>query len=213
MKHIINKISVIFIVTLIGLAGSSAAYAMWWDDLHLDVTISSGDVEWIYTGILYIDQEGDNNDWHCNPGFVGGNFWQGDKHVGWTNAYLVDDHHARVELFNVYPCYFTMISMYMKVVGSIPIHIQSVTYTTDTETITIDTGTPIHELDLDGNGFPDIEIWWKDNWFGDQYHQGDYVEEISFWLHVMQPAPQGAELSFDMTFMAVQYNEYTPPID
>ena len=100
----------------------------------------------------------------------------------------------------------------MQVLGTIPVRIQSVTFTTPFGEVTIDAGTPIVELDLNNDGQPDIEIWWKDNWFGDQYHPGDYIDETSLWLHVMQPAPQNAQLSFTVTMRCVQWNEYEPPI-
>ncbi len=41
---------------------------------------------------------------------------------------------------------------------------------------------------------------------------GDYIDETSLWLHVMQPAPQNAQLSFTVTMRCVQWNEYEPPI-
>jgi len=211
MKHRINKIAAIFVMTIFALAGASTGYALWYDNLHLDASVETGSIEWVFLNVAYMDGNYGIPDFHCNPGFEGGYYWQGTKDVGWTYGEVTDDHTVTISLNNVYPCYFTMISLYIKVLGTIPVHIQSVTYTSDYETITIDDGTPVDDLDLDGDGQPDIEIWWKDNWFGDQYHPGDYVEETSFWLHIMQPAPQSAQLSFDMTLTCVQYNEYTPP--
>jgi hypothetical protein len=48
MRHVINKIAVIFIVSLISLAASSASYALWYEELHLDVDAETGVLSWIF---------------------------------------------------------------------------------------------------------------------------------------------------------------------
>lgn len=212
MKMKTGKITALFLVSVLALAGTSMGYALWYDELYIDGYIETGEIEWVYTGsIAYMDPDYSIPDYHCNPEFEGGNWWQGDKDVGWTYAEITNDHLATIKLHNVYPCYFNMISLYMQVLGTIPVRIQSVTFESEYESVTIETGMPIFDLDLNGDGNPDIEFWWKDNFFGDQYHPSDYVEEISFWLHVMQPAPQDANLEFTISMQVVQWNEYQPP--
>ena len=95
------KIGALFVVSVMALAATGAAYALWYDELHLDIDVDTGEIEWVYTSIVCLDLDYGIPDYHCNPGFVGGYFWMGDKDVGWAFAELIDDHTARVELHNV----------------------------------------------------------------------------------------------------------------
>ena len=211
MRQITGKLAALFIVSIMALSGTGFAYACWYDYLYINGDVYTGEINWEFTSVAYLDPDYDIPDYHCNPGFEGGTFWPDVKDVGWAYAEVTDTHTITLELNNVYPCYFNMLSLYMHVKGTIPVRIQSVTFESDYDSVTIEDGTPIFDLDLNGDTYSDIEFWWKDDFFGDQYHPCEYVEEISFWLHIMQPAPEDAELSFTVTLTAVQWNEYQEP--
>lgn len=79
----VGKVAVLFIVTIMALASIGTSYAMWSDTLIMDVMVNTGTLNWKFTGVLYIDENYGVPDYHCNPGFEGGTFWQDDKDVGW----------------------------------------------------------------------------------------------------------------------------------
>jgi hypothetical protein len=114
-----------------------------------------------------------------------------------------------LDLHNVYPSYFTSVSVYAHNNGSIPLIIDSVIIN---GVVLRKSPTPVVRLDLDGDGLDDIEIWWG-NGFGVQLEPCDWSPEMSFWVHILQDAPQDATLSFTIELVAVQYNEYVPPIN
>lgn len=217
MKQKTEKIAVLFIVSIMALAGISTSYALWHEDLIIDGTAETGELDWKFTNVGNLDPGPPPisvPDYHCNPGFEGYIYWRGDKDIGYTTTTVTADVHvAEITLNNVYPCYFNMITLYMQATGTIPLRIQSVTFSSDFEEIVIEQGEPIFNLDLDGDAYPDIEFWWRDRIiFGCELYPGNVLSEISFWLHVMQDAPQSAAgLSFTITITAVQYNEYQLP--
>ena len=49
----IVKTIVIFIASIIALAMSGATYALWYDDLYIDIYAETGDVEWEFYNRLW----------------------------------------------------------------------------------------------------------------------------------------------------------------
>lgn len=214
-------ISAIFIITL----SSLVAFAMWSETLRVNTTISTGEVDWrIVSGsVIYLDACGlgpgygyfKGNDWNATylplPGAV-----QLDKDVGCTDVKLIDHDGdndmdtMNVTLQNVYPYYYTHIAFKVHNDGTIPIKIWRV----------IIDGREYYELneqelqqgveiDLTGDGKPDILIWWGNN-FGVQLHPCRSAD-ISFDLTVLQDASESSTLSFTILFEAIQWNEYIVP--
>jgi hypothetical protein len=210
--------TVLCMISVIALAGAGTGYALWSQALYFNGTVYTGELDWQFTGTLQLDPGPAHSplDYHCNPGFTGSPpFWQGDKDAGWTNVTVTDPHTVTLTLNNVYPCYFNMVAIYMKATGTIPLRIQNVTFASAYGNVILDSSgdATIFNLDLSGDGNPDIEFWWREPWvFGYQLHPGDDLPETSFWIHIMQPAPQEATLSFTVTLTAVQWNEYMTPL-
>lgn len=202
-----KKTMVLPALLILSLFMAGLAYGLWSDTLLLSGTVATGEVEWEYSSTSCLDTTG--FDFHCRDGFVGTpDFWMGVKDVGSTTVAITDSHTVTVILTNVYPCYFTSVSVYAVNTGTIPLIIDSV----DINGVTLlrDYPTPVVGLDLGGDSRDDVEIWWG-NGFGVQLHTGDRSPEMSFWIHVLQDAPQGAALTFTISLTAVQYNEYVPP--
>ncbi|HUW44667.1 MAG TPA: hypothetical protein VMW50_02615 [Dehalococcoidia bacterium] len=214
-----KKIGLLCLALVLALGAMGVGYSLWSDSLYVDGSIETGSLCWEWTG-TYTNDPGPPNsviDWTCRPGFEGPPlyFWPTGKDVGYTDAVVIDSHTIELTMVNVYPCYFVAVSVYARNCGTIPLHFERVIIRSDYGEHIIDwiqaDRYPAMELDLDGDGAPDIEFSWG-NHIGDQLHPGDDSGEISFWIHVMQPAPQGAVLTFQIILEAVQYNESIHPI-
>lgn len=198
------KILALPVIVVLGLLPTGVA--CWSKTLHISGAVNTGTLDWQFVGASCLDTSG--KDYHCRDGFAGPPplFWMGDKDVGSTTVGITDPHTVTVTMTNVYPSYFTSVSVYAQNTGSIPLIIENVVI--DGKWILEAPATV--RLDLDGDGDNDIEIWWGDA-IGSQLHPGGYSQEMSFWVHVLQGAPMHATLSFTIGIIAVQYNESTHP--
>lgn len=222
-----KSIAIIIIASLVLL--SASAMAMWSQTLKVNVYASTSevDVEIVNGTVIYIDACG------LAPGygFFGGNDWnatwypdpgseQLDKDVGCTIVSLIDSDgdgdsdSMNITLNNVYPWYYTHIAFKIHNNGGIPIKIWRVILSNGTHNFTyyelneqeLQQG---EEIDVTGDGKPDITLWWGDN-FGEQLHPCDSAD-ISFDITVLQEAPQGSSLTFILYLEVVQWNEYVIP--
>ena len=197
-------------VLMLGLLSTGVAYAHWSQTIYIEGSVASGDLDWEFVGVTYLDPDYGIPDYHCNDGFTGFPiFWMGDKDVGYAYAEIdpIDSQIVRVYLYNVYPSYFNEISVYAHVTGSTPLIFAMVVI--DEEEI-LATPAPVVGLDLDGDTLDDIEILWG-NSLGEQRENCEIFDEMSFWIHILQDAPQGETLSFTISLVGVQWNEYEEP--
>ncbi len=204
-----------------------AAFAMWSESLTLNATVETGELDWEFVPgtLIYLDACGlepghgffKGNDWNASyypmPGAV-----QLDKDVGCTEVWFLDTDgdgdfdKMEVVLHNVYPWYYTHIAFKVHNDGTIPLKIWKVVidgleyYKLNEQEL--EQGV---ELDLNSDGFPDVTVWWGDN-FGVQLHPCRSAD-ISFDITVLQPAPEGEELKFTVGLVAVQWNEYEIPTE
>ncbi|RLI81356.1 MAG: hypothetical protein DRP01_10985 [Archaeoglobales archaeon] len=216
-----KKILTIPILTF-ALISIGLAYAHWSETLYISGTVNTGKLDWGFDSWHCLDQ---GVDYHCRDGFACApgepRYWPDPdgKDVGWQELvphdYDKDGDYEVLDviLHNVYPSYFTSISIYPRNTGSIPLIIDKVIIKNNIGTVIAiirDVPAPVVKLDLNGDGKDDIEILWSDN-FGKQLDPGEDDVEISFWIHVLQDAPKGATLSFTIELVAIQWNKYVPP--
>jgi hypothetical protein len=206
-----KKLFATFAILIIALSIAGFAYAHWSETVTINGTINTGELCWEVTMVNCVDKPGEK-DYHCYDGFQGNCYWQGDKDVGNTSIQKKDSHTIELNLTNVYPSYFTSASFYVHNCGTIPLIIDRVLIKNQTHTVAElrIVPAPVVRLDLNGDGKDDIEILWGDN-FGAQLHPCNTSPEISFWVHVLEGAPQGATLSFTIEVVAINWNEYVPP--
>jgi len=185
-------------------------YALWSETLTISGQADTGILDWGFTtGVSTLDYGPDFNSYPSDQC----NFWHlVDKDVGSSSYQLQDtdgddDYDTLlVTLNNVYPWYTENIGFHVVNTGTIPLKIWKV----------IIGGNEYYELtgpvylDLNEDGYDDVKICWGDN-FGVQLEPGESSPEISFQIVILQNAPQGATLTLTISFMAVQWNEYSTP--
>jgi len=203
----------IFALALIALAIVGFSYAHWSETLLLNATVKTGKMcaEFVQGTIIQKDPYNPaTNDWTCDVGLT--NIRQFDKNVGHTNCTLVDTNGdgcfdtLKIDMGNVYPCYYEHIAWMLHNCGTIPWRIWRVIFNPG-NIIIYNAG--YLTLDLNADGKADIEAYWGD-WFGDQVdpcHRAD----LSFDLHILQPFPKDTTLTFTVAIEMVNWNEFPPP--
>ncbi len=223
-----KNVTIALIVAALTLLSASAV-AMWSQALKVNVYVSTSevDIEFVNGSLTYKDAcglapgYGDHrgNDWNAT-GYPDPMAIQLGKDVGCTNVTLIDgDGDGDYDLMNVtlhkvYPWYYTHIAFKIHNNGGIPVRIWRVILNNGTHNFTyyelneqeLQQG---EEIDLNGDGKPDLLIWWGDN-FGEQLHPCQSAD-ISWDLTVLQDAPQGATLTFTIYIEVIQWNEYYIP--
>lgn len=100
----IAKIGVIFLVSVMALAGASAGYALWSEDLTIDGTINTGTVDVEWQNIEAYDNQIDTK-----------------KDASSVTA-IPDDNTLVVTLTDAYPCITYTVEFDLVCVGTIPVH-------------------------------------------------------------------------------------------
>jgi hypothetical protein len=224
-----KKIGLLCLALVLALGTLGIAYAAWIDTITIEGQVTTGSLCWKFASCTLLDDVvfggkptnygGDYPtavpDRTCNPGFVPGpndmDFWPLDKNVGWGEQLIsADGKTLYVTLNNVYPCYFNAMSFYVRNCGTVPLKVDHIVINGQIYT----SGVPYVQFDFNDDGFADFEIQWGNNW-GEQIDPGARSPEFSFWMHVLQPCPQSQlnTLTFNITLVAVQWNEYPLWID
>jgi len=209
MKLKTGKIAVMFIVSIMALAGTGAAYALWSETLTITGTATTTELDWEFYNPL----------WPVDPTLppLFGNLDHGidpflTKDVGSNDAEFFDtdgdgDYDKMVlTITNAYPQYNDHIVFAVHCNGQLPLHIWKVVFKNmaDQEVETLYANGDVY-LDIDGDGDADIWITWGDN-FGLQMHYCDWTD-MSFNFYILQECPQGVPLTFTIEVVAGQYNE------
>jgi len=231
-----KKIGFLSLALVIALGGLGVGYAAWTDEVTINGTVSTGEVCASFDcGWTVLDNndpsppytieqgaDDDSLDWnvltgHYGPGFPG---WvvQRDKNVGWTtyDCGQVEPPRHKVTLtyHNIYPSYFQAIGLRVRNCGTLPVKLDHVTFTDQWgRSQTIDeVGYLV--FDLSGNGVPDFEIEWGDN-FGLQAEPNEYFS-IDFATHFLQDEDidftQFHTYTLTVEIVVVQWNEHPLPL-
>jgi len=104
------KIGAIFLVSVMALAAVGASYALWSDRLHLDITVDTGDIGAIWS-------------WEG---------WSSDETKTVSDiqyAFDVDlEDQLWIYMYDVYPCITYKIYFNIECTGSIPIHVNALSF-------------------------------------------------------------------------------------
>jgi hypothetical protein len=189
-----KKLMAIFASMMIALCLVGASYALWSKWLYIDGRIGTDNVDVVFTHVSNLDEPGGiSRDPKCPE--QGGGRW--DKDVGWTTVDGINEETINITLHNVYPCYYNDLEIEYTNVGSVPVKIQSITFTANF--------TLASACCKD-----DGEVWVEFvDGVGSQIEPGQKGAS-SLKIHVEQPAEQGTDYGFTATILFVQWNEYVP---
>jgi hypothetical protein len=222
-----KKIGLISMMLVLALGAMGLGYASWTDTLYISGTVATSDVcvKFIPPAFSLDPPDlGDpptNYDWTCYSTNMSGRHvygtWPGEgdsKDVGSTSANIIAPDTVEVTLDNVYPCYFTTITLHEVNCGTVPIRLRraKLTYIHPTQgekTVSLPEGviTYIPGWDQYGGWSNVIQILMVDT-TGRQLGEPPDEAEDSFHIHVLQPAKQNWTYNFLITREAVQWNEY-----
>jgi hypothetical protein len=197
MKPRLGKFGTVLLAVTLALAVAGAGFAKWSDTVVINGDVSTGTVCWHFVSGSFF-QHDSGLDETCEPGLI--NVSTLDKDVGNTTGYFQDDHMLVVTINNAYPCYYNEISAKEQICGTIPVVLQAPVLTYASEDYTLPSGVVVTTND----GV--LEFRWMDN-TGQQFDPGGGPVELSFEMHVLQPAPQSTAITFTITQSAVQWNE------
>jgi len=191
-----KKIGLLCLALVLALGTMGVGYALWYEDLYINGTVETGNLDAIWTACYCFDNGLDPNPDGSDKG----------KDVGSTICQIdgSDPHILHITVTNGYPCYWNDCEVELTNVGSIPLIIESIA-------ILNPNFTPATAYGAD-----DGPVWigWV-NGVGTQlapYPSPDPFNHpdssgSSFKIHVEQCAAQGAVYTFSLKVKVVQYNE------
>jgi hypothetical protein len=183
------KLGAMFLVSMLALAGTGAAYALWFEDLYIYTDIYTGDVDVEWSVVGY----GSNQ----------------QKPVSTFNIYIDPDYPEvlRCFIYDAYPCVEYYFWFDLHCVGSIPVHFTPMDFIAGTlDEAWIDDYAIFIDRIVWNDGdttvfdYPGIPIEYI------QLHQGD-VAYGYYMIHFNNDLPQDDYFTFDFTTRAHQYNE------
>jgi len=214
-----KKFGILCLALVIALGALGVGYAAWTDTIFINGSVSTGEacVEFV-TPIGSLDPCGDAEslDWTADDHFATGIYYPVEpKDVGCTTVTETAPDTLTVVITNGYPCYANEIKYHTINCGTIPMIAMSPVLTYKDEA-----GADVKVKMQDGGyyyipgisqyddaWYPNvIEIMWVNN-TGTQREPGGIWED-SFFIHVLQPAKQNFQYTFDITREYIQWDEY-----
>ncbi len=196
-----------------------AALAMWSETVYFNVYAETSELDWeiVPGSATWMDscELSPGYDWNATF-YPDRGSTQLDKDVACTTVETFSSDEdgdldtMEITIHNAYPWYYTHVAFILHNNGEMPLKIWKLIihreagpqeyYIIEEEAV---------EVDVTGDGKPDVAIWWGDN-FGYQMHPCENVD-ISLDITVLQDAPQGEDLCIMLELVAVQYNMYETP--
>jgi hypothetical protein len=179
------KLGAMFLVSMLALAGTGAAYALWFEDLYIYTDIYTGDVDvdWTIDGGYWIDQ---------------------DKDISWISYYGIDGDTIWIQIEDAYPCidYYFYFDVHCE--GSIPVH-----FTPFAASGSLPDDCYEYEIFITSILHPDgtVTLYYDPVLIETiQLHEED-IAYGHLWIHFNNNLPQDDYFIFDLYSMAHQYNE------
>ena len=209
-----KKIGLLALALVLALGTMGVGYAMWFEDLYIDGTVYTGELDWEFEcGTVTWGDPGDTIDKQSDDLFA--NVRTTGKHVGTTDVVCVDSDGdgdvdtLEVTVTNAYPHYYVHIGYYVHNNGTIPLHFERAIISSNGTEYPFYAIPCVVTFDCDGDGDDDLDVRFGNN-FDAQVHPCDSIDQ-SFDIHVRQPADMLDEYTFSIKLTAVQYNETLGP--
>ena len=108
------KVGAIFLVSVMALAGVSAGYALWFDTLYIDGSITTGSIgaQWSIEGM----------------GDIGDDDPEVKDQYSWVEAFGDGTDTLSIYVYNAYPCITYWVDINIENTGTIPIHVQDINW-------------------------------------------------------------------------------------
>ena len=199
-----NKIGIVFLVSVMALAGVGSSYAMWYEDLFMDVTVTTGtfDIEWSLEA--WDDDEIAEKD-----------------DVSTIDAYIEDDEASAdygkliVTLTGVYPCINYWVDFNIHSLGSVPAHFENGWEFDTTGQALFDSGVitienidpPTGAVGIPGDDITTVQLHQGDSWYGRlNFHLTNELWDDPC-VDPLGWEQGGGPYTFTISIMGHQYNE------
>jgi len=177
----VKKIALICMTLVMALGALGVGYAMWWDDLFIDVLVQTGTVEVAWS----------LEDWGDSEAI--------DKDVSSDFAWISGDT-LFVDLYDAYPCIDYWIDFNLEGVGSVPVHFRPPVITGN-----LPPGVEVLFYDNWVVG----EMTTPIDWVNLQLHEGDmYYGRMV--IHLDNATLENTAYNFFVQLIYHQYNEWDP---
>jgi hypothetical protein len=205
-----KKIGLLSLALVLALGTLGIGYATWSDNVTVTEEIYSGDMCVTFTYCNVNDSGNDptlgdlgcmntHNITMCDPDdpyTLAGIFAECllEKDVGSSNCTTVDrDQDGWLEVivvdaYEIYPSYYGIVNYGICNCGKIPWMIDRIDVVVNDTTVHTFHKDWCKAINIDGEGGPDLEVWWGDN-FGKQIDENQ-CKDMSFHWHLLQEAPQ-----------------------
>ena len=234
-----KKIGLLSLALVLALGTLGVGYAMWFDTLEIDGTISTGSLEIIFASQYDNDPATGAND-PCEAGSwnisTGTPVWEGSRYnkdyasiastfEGYMQGTDLDGDYATVTVNNAYPCYWGSVIWDIKNVGLIPVKLWSANLTMVSKGAVkspvnvplvigtryyVDADTQTVDETLDpGDDFSFILSCLKCCQI-DPYESPEDLGYLDITVHLEQDAEQKTLYDFTIKFVFAQWNEGLP---
>jgi len=205
-------------VALLVLGLSGFSYAHWTDQLFVQGQINTGNICVDHYGV----SQGDTGpDLMYIPQADNIVTVPGGKDIAQTTVGTSTiDGLAKVmtiTINNAYPMYAVPLDTHAHNCGPVPITLYQVVFDAATnpkqnQTLTSVNGTAPYTvfIDLTGDGNPDIMVIWYGAFGTEIDYCISHAQDLSFTIVVLEPAPQGSQLTFQIELYFMNWNEYVP---
>ena len=203
-----KQLGILFVVSIMALAGVSAGYAHWTDTLNIQADVTTGDVEIKIAADSNVVSDPDYGiPDHHSDGLSDRPYSypdpEGKDVANMVSSISADLKTVTVTFNNAYPKYYGDASIWIENTGTIPVKLQYTdVYYEGVKVGSITASGFIPASTFGGN----FEVRYGDN-FGVQLHPGDSVE-ISFMFRLTNDATQTHTYTFGLVPTCCQWFEY-----
>jgi len=213
MRKHLNQAAVLAILSTLIMSGIGVSYAAWTKQLVVNGTVQTAALDWEFADCGVLDAKYTQQpDYTCNPGFTydkphHGYYWLSTGNYAWGNCSIESDYTtALLTLHNAYPGYFNKMDFTAyNGCDDFDLKVTRAIVQQGSNEWIVDHVGQIIKMDFNNDGQYDFELQWKTA-FGEIIPPGQGSQDMYFWMHVLDPCPQGQDLQFTISIEAEMIN-------